>query len=914
MDAPSSPLPSPDSPPRRASALEEAQSQIPPLGRRTGKTWRGLRHWLQENTFAPPWLPEPLRHPLIGYLVAALLEVAAAAIVLLLLYFFPSFAFRGVLAVGGVILMALGWGAGPALFATFVGTFLLYYAVLLPHYSWSLADPADALGLLVYLVVGVSISLLASRSERARRQADETARLLAEAEAKSSLESRRLRAVLAVQPSAVSIADAHGRLLEMNQATKTLWGEQAPLVSEIAQYGQYKGWWVRTGEPLAAEDWAMARALTRGEVSLNEELEIETFDGQRKLILHSAVPIRDESGTITGAVVNAQDITELRRLEGEVAERVSELETLFESISDGIALLDAQGNLIQTNRAFRTMLGFTRHPELAARSTRERGERSAALAVRDEHGHPLDERTWPSSRLLRGETLMGVDILITTLEGREMVVEVTGAPVRDAMGQITSCVEVLRDVTARRELEQRTRDALQALVAMGEAIVHPAGVALSSERAGAPPPALVGETIAPLVARRLAALTQSVLGCRRVSIVAVDAHTGLMQPVTVVGLSPEQEQAWWATWSPPVTLEERHSSAEVAALQAGKPMLWDSRHVREPYRSYLFQAFTGKLWPMRIDEELVGLLLVDYGDQDHTYTFQDDVLTGAIARLGALVLERDRLLRRWAEARANELAMQATKEQMDTFLGIASHELKSPLTAIQLGLDLTERRLRASAERLVAAGEGGERALEFVVEHLARTRQQVERLDRLVDDLLDVSRVQAGKLDLRLEDADLAAIVREAVAAQRQAAPDRTIRLEIPAEGRVPVLADPGRIEQVVTNYLTNALKYSAADRPVEVGVRTERQQARVWVRDEGPGLPAEEQERVWERFHRVEGIEVQSGTGIGLGLGLHICRTIVERHQGQVGVESAPGKGSTFWFTVPLAGDATPEPEFPVL
>jgi signal transduction histidine kinase len=105
-----------------------------------------------------------------------------------------------------------------------------------------------------------------------------------------------------------------------------------------------------------------------------------------------------------------------------------------------------------------------------------------------------------------------------------------------------------------------------------------------------------------------------------------------------------------------------------------------------------------------------------------------------------------------------------------------------------------------------------------------------------------------------------------------------------------------------VTNYLTNALKYSPTEQPVVVGLDVAGQEARVWVRDQGPGLPPEEQARIWERFHRVKGIEVQSGTGVGLGLGLHICQTIIERHQGQVGVESSPGQGSTFWFTLPLA------------
>ncbi len=120
-------------------------------------------------------------------------------------------------------------------------------------------------------------------------------------------------------------------------------------------------------------------------------------------------------------------------------------------------------------------------------------------------------------------------------------------------------------------------------------------------------------------------------------------------------------------------------------------------------------------------------------------------------------------------------------------------------------------------------------------------------------------------------------------------------------EQSVLVHADAGRIEQVVTNFLTNALKYSPTDHPVEVGVEAEPRQTRVWVRDQGPGLPPQEQEHIWERFHRAKGVVVQSGTGVGLGLGLYISRIIVERHRGQIGVDSTPGQGATFWFTLPL-------------
>jgi signal transduction histidine kinase len=270
-----------------------------------------------------------------------------------------------------------------------------------------------------------------------------------------------------------------------------------------------------------------------------------------------------------------------------------------------------------------------------------------------------------------------------------------------------------------------------------------------------------------------------------------------------------------------------------------------------------------------------------------------------VARQELIFLESERWRREREVARIGELkALQDANRRMDTFLGMASHELKTPLTGIKLGLQVTARRFQRLIQR------DAEMMVEFVpiLEGFARVERQEARLERLVNELLDVSRIQASKIELRMDLVDLAAIVREAVDEQSQAALYRTIRLHLPTNQQVPIFADADRIGQVVTNYLTNALKYSTGDRPVDVGLEIEEGAARVWVRDEGPGLPAEEQERIWERFHQARGVEVQSGTGVGLGLGLYICQTLIERHLGRIGVQSTPGVGSTFWFTLPLA------------
>jgi signal transduction histidine kinase len=249
--------------------------------------------------------------------------------------------------------------------------------------------------------------------------------------------------------------------------------------------------------------------------------------------------------------------------------------------------------------------------------------------------------------------------------------------------------------------------------------------------------------------------------------------------------------------------------------------------------------------------------------------------------------------------RANELALRETNQRMDEFLSIVSHELRTPLTTIKGNIQLGKLRLRSSLHEVPADSDVLRSMLEEIQMMLERAERQVNVQNRLISDLLDISRLQADKLELRLVPCDLATIVRETVEDQRSVTPKRTIHLELAEEEITPAIADAERIWQVLSNYLSNALKYSPADRPVDVQLKKEDKMVRVLVRDEGPGLTPSEQERIWERFYQVGGIKSQLGYSVGLGLGLHICREIIEQHQGDVGVESTKGEGSTFWFNL---------------
>ena len=229
--------------------------------------------------------------------------------------------------------------------------------------------------------------------------------------------------------------------------------------------------------------------------------------------------------------------------------------------------------------------------------------------------------------------------------------------------------------------------------------------------------------------------------------------------------------------------------------------------------------------------------------------------------------------------------LQRLSVQKDVFLSIASHELRTPLTTTKAMFQLLTRRLN----RLGVAEEVP----------LDRIMESIQRMERLISDLIEGSRIEAGKLALTLQPLDLGGLCTEIVETQI-AALDRAITLSVPTHAPL-VMADTDRMAQVISNLITNAAKYSAQEFPVELTLTYNDQAVRVAVTDRGVGIPAERLAHVFERFYRVPEVTVQSGSGVGLGLGLYIASNIVEQHHGTIGVESTSGKGSTFWFELPI-------------
>ncbi len=232
-------------------------------------------------------------------------------------------------------------------------------------------------------------------------------------------------------------------------------------------------------------------------------------------------------------------------------------------------------------------------------------------------------------------------------------------------------------------------------------------------------------------------------------------------------------------------------------------------------------------------------------------------------------------------------ASQEAVRLRDEFLSIASHELRTPVTALQLALQ--------GMQMLFADEEQPSRAV--VQRQLDSTQRQAQRLGQLVGALLDVSRIQVERLELHLEQIDLAELVRDAAASVREVMAGAGCALTVEAARRIEGLWDRQRLEQVVVNLLSNAAKY-AARQPVRIAVAAEGRWARITVEDHGTGIPPERRQQLFERFARAASARHYGG----LGLGLFIVRSIVEAHGGRVSVDSQSGVGSTFTVELPLA------------
>ncbi|HEY0606591.1 MAG TPA: PAS domain S-box protein [Herpetosiphonaceae bacterium] len=288
--------------------------------------------------------------------------------------------------------------------------------------------------------------------------------------------------------------------------------------------------------------------------------------------------------------------------------------------------------------------------------------------------------------------------------------------------------------------------------------------------------------------------------------------------------------------------------------------------------------------PLIARQRILGVLTFISSESGRRYTEADLALAEDLAQRAAIAVDNSRL---YQESQEGILAR-------DEFLSIASHELKTPITSLQL----QAQSLIRNAKKGGLSSIGQERLLH----KLDLITQQTERLTKLTNDLLDVARIRAGRIEMRLEEIDLTQAVREVVLRFEDQIEAAGCSLALDAEPGAMISADRIRLEQVVTNLLSNAIKYGAGQ-PIEIAVETTATSARLMIRDHGIGIAPDHLERIFVRFERA----VSSRNYGGLGLGLYIARQIVESLGGSIQVTSELGVGSTFVVILPRASVTQP-------
>jgi PAS domain S-box-containing protein len=663
-------------------------------------------------------------------------------------------------------------------------------------------------------------------------------------------ERARLQAVLDALPVAVWIADADGTVIHSNQAVEQVWGK-LPVPYGFEKYGEYKGWWADTHARIKPRDWALARAVTSGEVSTGEVIEIERFDGTPAMILNNAAPVFDQGGRIIGGVAVAQDITALRHAEEALGRERALLQSIFDNIPVLLVLWDPRLGRFTLNRHAETVLGW---------SSAEANDGDFMSRVYPD----------PEYRAEVGEFMHALqpgfrEWLSTTKDGDQVPIEWANVRLRD-----DTAIGIGVDLRKRKQAEEalvQSREGLRRLAGASLAIMAKSDIAEMLQA--------IAEAALALTDARLATCVHGLL----------DGQSGIEAAACVPG----------APACPPgEMLRLDRGGVHMTLAESGEPLRLTDAELRTHARSGSPEgraALRGLLGvPLRTrDGRTDGMILAT--DKAHgDFTSEDEALLEQLATVASLALQH-------VEAR---LSLEASDRRKDTFLAMLGHELRNPLAPIRNSLYLLDR-----------APPGGDlaRRAQSVIE------RQVTHLTSLVDDLLDVTRIARGKIQLKREPLNLAELVGRTVEDYRAlfAQSRLALALALPEEA-LWMDADRTRLAQVIGNLLANAAKFTPPGGRVSVGLEHHRElgQAVLRVRDTGIGIAPEMLAQVFEPFTQAD-TTLERSRG-GLGLGLAMVKGLVELHGGHVGAQSAGlGAGTELTVRLPLArieGPAETPPE----
>ncbi|MEO5594126.1 MAG: ATP-binding protein [Chitinophagaceae bacterium] len=516
-------------------------------------------------------------------------------------------------------------------------------------------------------------------------------------------------------------------------------------------------------------------------------------------------------------------------------QRLAMFAAIIDSSEDAIISKDLHSRVTSWNKSAERMFGYTESEML--------GQLIRILLPEDRQQEEDDI----IARLKRGERVEHFETIRRAKDGHELHVSLTISPIRDEEGKVTGASKIARDITRQKQNEEH----LQIISEMGKSI--------SAN--------LDTDTILQQVTDATTRLSGAAFGAFFYNKIDAAGETYMLYALSGVPRSafdkfgmPRNTAIFNTTFEGKGV---RRSDDITADPDYGK----NSPHHGMPKGHLPVVSYLAVPVISQSGVVLGGLF---FGHpKTAMFTAEHEELVAAIAGQAAIALDNAKL---YAE-------INALNSKKDQFIGFASHELKTPLTTIKGYLQIAESDAIAPKEAF------------------KKINKQVARLEGIVADLLDISKIQAGKMDLNFQGTSLAGLIRESM--ESVDSNQHILRAESLPEN-ITVMADRPKLVQVIVNLLSNALKYSDPGTTITICTQVMGDRAEIAVTDQGIGIPKEHLSNIFNQFYRVAPAKAKTE---GMGLGLFISKEIMEAHGGSIWAESEPGKGSSFRIVVPLEG-----------
>ena len=580
----------------------------------------------------------------------------------------------------------------------------------------------------------------------------------------------------------------------------------------------------------------------------------------------------------------------------------NQLESIFESLPDSVIACDQEGKIIWINAAALKLFEVPSEDRWQGRSFQQFFQ-NYELYDKDERRQSIFTEPWFRNLVIDDKVASRSPentFMLHLPSGCKVNVNLRCLPRFDSQNRAIGAVFVFHDITDRHQKALHLQRVHEAVLTLTDAVAR---IPEYLDFASPEETPLLSPPVS-FVAQQLVNVIRQVLDCHRVSLIAYGPENHQYY-VAGSGLTAEQQQYWQQVKGrllPSAFVDE----AVFARLSANQEVILADEDMRRPPQFHSEHSTEYLLIPLFLEQRLAGTLIIVKADSNSRYTPEEVELVKTVAAQTVLVIECLRCLHEEVKIQTRALVQQEIHRLSNDFLTLASHELLTPLTVIIGNIQLAQRRLEALKHQASEQPERVSAEIEHAQHPLASASQGAFLQKRMIDDIIDDACIQTKQLHLHMSHCDLLALLREAITKQQRSMPEQSIVLKLPpTEQGVPIFADAGRITQVLNVYLANALRYSPIEHPVTVELVVADSAALVSVHDEGPGIPAEEQELLWERFYRAKGSAVQHELDLSLGLGFYLCRALIESHHGRVGVQSDPGHGETFWFTLPVVAPA---------